>query len=176
MSFRTWLIRRLGGTPNDPRDIQLKRLCRQLGKTLPEKFEVSGARQPIYNVPGHMSAAAAVCGMKGIEHGPINKLLSNIKEVQEGGKKLANWYLAHGYMLLDIQTGARADWNPRSAANGQMCYVRRNPVYVMGRPDGVLPAPRMPGAVTPGETPAEKSPGTDETGSNTKATVPAREE
>lgn len=74
----------------------------------------------------------------------MNELLSNIKEIEEGGKKLANWYLAHGYVLLDIQAGARADWNPRSAANAQMCYVRRNPVYVVGRPEGVPPAPRMP--------------------------------
>jgi len=37
MSFRTWLIRRLGGTPNDPRDFQLGK-----PKPLPEKFEISG--------------------------------------------------------------------------------------------------------------------------------------
>jgi hypothetical protein len=71
----------------------------------------------------------------------MNELFSNIKEVQEGGKKLANWYLAHGYLLLDIQSGARADWHPRTAANCQMSYVRRNPVYIVGRPDGVAVAP-----------------------------------
>lgn len=71
--------------------------------------------------------------------------LTTIKEVQEGGKHLANWYLKHGYVLLDIQGQARARKYPEAKANGELYYVYRNPIYVVGRPDGVEPAPLIPG-------------------------------
>lgn len=74
------------------------------------------------------------------------ELLANIKEVQEGGKYLANWYLDHGYILLDIQFATRGvKFNGReNIQNSQMYFVRRNPCYVLGRPDGVDPAPAPP--------------------------------
>jgi hypothetical protein len=72
------------------------------------------------------------------------ELLSTIKEVQEGGKYLANHYLSKGYLLLDIQVGARATRFPEENRGGQQYYVRRNPVYVLGRPDGVEPAEPPP--------------------------------
>jgi len=75
----------------------------------------------------------------------MEELLGNIKEVQEGGKNFINWYLSHGYTLLAIQQGARAQTFPQPNPNGQQQYVRRNPVYVVGRPDGVKPAPPWPG-------------------------------
>ena len=75
----------------------------------------------------------------------MKELLATIKEVQEGGKHLANWYLSCGYVLLDIQGGARARHFPSVSASGQQYYVHRNPVYVLGRPEGVeaaLPPPK----------------------------------
>ena len=51
MSFRVWLIRLLGGTPNDPRN-------REILKGLPTKFGQDPGT--IRNVPGYMSVAAAV--------------------------------------------------------------------------------------------------------------------
>jgi len=74
----------------------------------------------------------------------MNDLLPTIKEVQEGGKRIANWYLEHGYILLDIQVGARARKFPELNRGGQQYYTHRNPVYVLGRLDGVEPAPPMP--------------------------------
>lgn len=74
----------------------------------------------------------------------MNEMLSTIKEVQEGGKRLANHYLSHGYLLLDIQTGARARKFPEINRGGQQYYVHRNPVYVLGRPEGVEIAPALP--------------------------------
>lgn len=73
-----------------------------------------------------------------------NEIMSTIKEVQEGGKRLANHYLSKGYLLLDIQNGARAQRFPEENRGGQQYYVRRNPVYVLGRPDGVEPAEPLP--------------------------------
>lgn len=72
------------------------------------------------------------------------EIVTTIKEIQEGGKKVANWYLEHGYLLLDIQPGARASRFPEENRGGQQFYVRRNPVYVLGRPEGVEVAPPMP--------------------------------
>ena len=72
------------------------------------------------------------------------ELLTTIKEVQEGGKRLANWYLEHGYILLDIQSAGRSRRFPEDNRSGQQYYVHRNPVYVLGRPEGVEPAPSMP--------------------------------
>lgn len=74
----------------------------------------------------------------------MDELLRSIKEVQEGGKRLANWYMEHGYILLDIQSGARAARYPAKSADGREYYVRRNPVYVVGRPEGVEAAPSPP--------------------------------
>ena len=74
----------------------------------------------------------------------MNELLTTIKEVQEGGKRLANWYLDHGYVLLDIQQGARSRRYPGVSASGHQYYVYRNPVYVLGRPEGVEVAPFPP--------------------------------
>jgi len=74
----------------------------------------------------------------------MNELLTTIKEVREGGQHYANWYLDHGYVLLDIQTGARAQRFPNVNAGGAQYYVRRNPVYVLGRPEGVEVAPPPP--------------------------------
>jgi hypothetical protein len=74
----------------------------------------------------------------------MDELLENIKEVQEGGKRLANWYLDHGYILLDIQSGSRAARYPAKSADGREYYVRRNPVYILGRPEGVEPAEPPP--------------------------------
>lgn len=70
----------------------------------------------------------------------MDDLLPTIKEVQEGGKRLANHYLSHGYILLDIQQGARCDTYPDLDTTGRKYYVRRNPVYIVGRPEGVEPA------------------------------------
>lgn len=75
----------------------------------------------------------------------MEELLETIKEVQEGGKHLANWYLSHGYILLAIQQGAWPKPLPLPNPNGQQYYVRRNPIYVVGRPDGVEPAPPFQG-------------------------------
>ena len=74
----------------------------------------------------------------------MDELLTTIKEVQEGGKNLANWYLSHGYVLLDIQSGSRAQRFPAASASGFQYYVRRNPVYVLGRPEGVEASPPFP--------------------------------
>lgn len=74
----------------------------------------------------------------------MDELLRSIKEVQEGGKHLANWYLDHGYVLLDIQAGARARKFPDVNTGGRQFYVHRNPVYVLGRPEGVEPAEPPP--------------------------------
>jgi len=74
----------------------------------------------------------------------MEELLATIKEVQEGGKRFTNWYLGHGYILLAIQVGARAQKFPETNTGGQQYYVRRNPVYVLGRPEGVEAAPPMP--------------------------------
>jgi hypothetical protein len=77
----------------------------------------------------------------------MEDLLTGIKEVQEGGKRLANWYLERGYILLAIQLGARALPFPNQNVGGQQYYVRRNPVFVLGRPEGVKPAPHPPKVV-----------------------------
>lgn len=76
----------------------------------------------------------------------MDELLRTIKEVQEGGKRLANWYLEHGYVLLEVQEGARARSFPDTDAGGHQYryYVHRNPVYVLGRPEGVDAAPAPP--------------------------------
>lgn len=74
-----------------------------------------------------------------------NDLLLNIKEVQDGGKRLANWYLDHDYILLDIQPGARSRKHPDDGnAIGNIYYIAKSPTYVLGRPAGVPPAPPMP--------------------------------
>ena len=76
----------------------------------------------------------------------MDDILRTIREVQEGGKHLANWYLDHGYLLLAIQEGTRARSFPNLKVEGHQYqyYVRRNPVYVLGRPDGVEPAKSPP--------------------------------
>lgn len=75
----------------------------------------------------------------------MNDALAAIKEVQEGNRNDVNWYLKHGYVLLDIQSSARARQYPEAKPNGELYYVARNPVYIVGRPDGVVPAPLVPG-------------------------------
>lgn len=69
----------------------------------------------------------------------MNELFPTIREVQEGGRRLANHLLAAGYILLDIQPAARSrQYNPHDdRGNAQIYYVHRNPVYVLGRPEGV---------------------------------------
>lgn len=79
----------------------------------------------------------------------MNEVLVTIKEVQEGGKHLANHYLQHGYILLEVQQGARAQKMPEGGVNGRQYFVRRNPVYVLGRPDGVEPADPPPRRTSP---------------------------
>ena len=37
----------------------------------------------------------------------MNEHLRTIVEVQDGGSRRANWFLAHGYVLLDIQVASR---------------------------------------------------------------------
>ena len=67
----------------------------------------------------------------------MQELLPTIKEVQEGGRNLANWYLEHGYVLLAIQASSRGQQFPGEGANAGQWYVRRNPIYIVGRPEGV---------------------------------------
>ena len=74
----------------------------------------------------------------------MDELLSSIKEIQEGGKRIANWYLDHGYVLLAIQSAARARRYPEDRPHGQQYYVNHNPVYVLGRPEGVEAAEPPP--------------------------------
>lgn len=75
----------------------------------------------------------------------MNELLTTIKEVQECGRRNANWYLEHGYILLDIQSGARARQYPNGAIQqGNQFYVYRGPVYILGCPEGVKAAPPPP--------------------------------
>lgn len=81
----------------------------------------------------------------------MNEQLATIKEVQEGGKRLANWYLARGYILLDVQSGARGRQFDGHSVAGQQWYVYRHPVYVLGRPEGVEPT--APPELTPGIQP-----------------------
>ena len=81
----------------------------------------------------------------------MDEVLRSIKEVREGGQHCANWYLNHGYVLLAIQEGARAGSFPtiQRAGHQYQYYVRRNPVYVLGRPDGVEPAEPPPRRESP---------------------------
>lgn len=58
---------------------------------------------------------------------------SDIVEIQEGARYLANWFLERGYTLLTIQQGARSQMYPRDASNHSQAYVHRQPVYVLGR-------------------------------------------
>ena len=76
----------------------------------------------------------------------MNELLLTIKEVQEGGKRLANHLLDRGYILLDVQASARQRSFPATDLPGNQYryYVYRNPVYVLGRPEGVEPAEPLP--------------------------------
>ena len=76
----------------------------------------------------------------------MNELLLTIKEVQEGGKRLANHLLDRGYLLLDVQASARQSSFPATnlPGNQYQYYVNRNPVYVLGRPEGVEPAEPLP--------------------------------
>ena len=67
----------------------------------------------------------------------MDESLRTIQEVQEGGRRLANWYLEHGYILLDVQSGARGRQFAGEGAGGNQWYVYRHPVYVLGRPEGV---------------------------------------
>lgn len=72
----------------------------------------------------------------------MDELLATIREVQEGGKFLANWYLDRGYILLEIQSGAQIRKSP--SGFDRQYFIRKNPIYVVGRPDGVAIAPRPP--------------------------------
>lgn len=72
------------------------------------------------------------------------EILNTIVEVQEGGKNFTNWYLKHNYILLDIQTGTRGQKFSQEDLTGQQYYVRRNPVYIVGRTADVPEAPPMP--------------------------------
>ncbi len=76
----------------------------------------------------------------------MDEFLRTIKEVQEGGKRLANHLLDHGYILLDVQSSARQRSFPaiHLPGNQYQYYVYRNPVYVLGRPEGVEPAGPLP--------------------------------
>lgn len=83
----------------------------------------------------------------------MDELLATIKEVQEGGKHLANWYLDHGYVLLDIQSSSQARKAPD--AIGKQYFIRRNPIYILGRPKGVKVAPFPPKWERPDKIPGE---------------------
>jgi hypothetical protein len=83
----------------------------------------------------------------------MDELLSTIKEVQEGGKYLANWYLEHGYVLLDIQSSSQARKAPDIV--GRQYYIRKNPIYILGRPEGVQVAPPLPKWERPDKIPME---------------------
>lgn len=69
------------------------------------------------------------------------ELLKTIKEVQECGKRKANYYLDHGYILLDVQTATRGTKFNEHELTGQQYYARRNPIFVLGRPEGIKQAP-----------------------------------
>ncbi len=87
-------------------------------------------------------------------------MLDDIVEVLEGGQHWANWYLAQGYRLLDIQAATRASVYPQWATNAGQAYVRRNPIYVVGRPRDVpwvegppaRPRPPRPDETQQGDT------------------------
>ncbi len=82
----------------------------------------------------------------------MSEFLNTIKEVQEGGKKMANWYLEHGYVLLHVSGGSRLGRFPAGSPRAAEFFVRRNPVFVVGRPEGVEVAPDPP-EWTPRPTP-----------------------
>lgn len=54
-------------------------------------------------------------------------MLDNIVEVQQVRFRAVNQYLAHGYTLLSIDHTATA------GKNENMPYVKRSPVYIVGR-------------------------------------------
>jgi hypothetical protein len=74
----------------------------------------------------------------------MDEILANIKEIQECRKNNANWYLDHGYILLEIQALSRATLYPETNVGQQGYYVSRHPIYILGRPDGVEAAPPPP--------------------------------
>lgn len=81
----------------------------------------------------------------------MNEILKDIKEVHEGGTYQANYYLEHGYVLLDIQNVSAARRFPEeNRVPGQQYYVGRNLIYVVGRPwltEHVEPPPLKPAYV-----------------------------
>jgi hypothetical protein len=83
----------------------------------------------------------------------MDEVTGTIKEIQEGGKRIANHYLSHGYVLLSVQSGARIEKFPDGGPNAGQYYIRRNPVYVLGRPEGVEPAEPPPKRTFPEKQP-----------------------
>lgn len=69
----------------------------------------------------------------------MSEIFEQIKEVQDEGKRLANYYLDKGWVLLDIQPGSRTGRFPSENPTGFQFYVRKDPVYVVGRPGFVDP-------------------------------------
>lgn len=66
-------------------------------------------------------------------------MYENIKEVRETGARNTNFLLAHDWVLLEIQFSS---WSAthgitKGVQNSGSYYVRRGPIYVVGRPDGV---------------------------------------
>ncbi|KKM95481.1 hypothetical protein LCGC14_1187790 [marine sediment metagenome] len=92
----------------------------------------------------------------------MEEILATIREVREGGQRVANHYLSRGYVLLDVQGQARSRRiAPQDARQeGRQYYVQRQPVYVVGRPEGVEecePPPRWrPPATAEAEAEATK--------------------
>ena len=77
----------------------------------------------------------------------------SIKEIREVGSWKANFLLEHDWVVLDVQSATRSARHAMSPAglNNGAYYVRRGPIYVVGRPDGVetiefppFPQPKEP--------------------------------
>lgn len=72
--------------------------------------------------------------------------LDDIVEVFECGMHAANACLDHGYRLLDIQFGSRLLPMPEESKGMQQSHwLRRNPIYIVGRTEDVAsyrPPPR----------------------------------
>ncbi len=86
----------------------------------------------------------------------MNENLREIHEVRDGGVRLANWYLSKGYVLLDIQSASRARNFDSPNPGGARSYVHKNPVYVVGCPEGTPPAGDPPRGEPPAPPAATK--------------------
>jgi len=66
-------------------------------------------------------------------------MYENIVEVRECGQHNANFYLTNNYVLLDVQQGTYSTrhFTEPAGEHAGGYFVRRNPIYVLGRPEGV---------------------------------------